>query len=247
MFAIMPRSAASFCKLPVLSLSMVCVASSDDFTSSLNITGSSTYDEDLKYSSASMRCASNDQNGANLPVLLHQSLKPHVQTFSGVDAHFSQDVSAMITLNFSTGNVVVDGLVSTACNSSFYLLDLASNSTSNSTGSNALVLQHSSFGLAQQSALSIANYSSASIVSTHFSQSNATWPVVYVNKVELLQMNSSTFTNVADPEGAPEPEPEAEPEAEPEFSPRSPAVQINNTSVEVDNCLFKYHRQCHTD
>ena len=92
MFAIMPRSAASVCKLPVLLLFMVCVASSDDFTCSLNITGSSTYDEDLKYSSASMRCASNDQNGANLPVLLHQSLKPHVQTFSGALGQKLQDV-----------------------------------------------------------------------------------------------------------------------------------------------------------
>lgn len=126
-----------------------------------------------------------------MALILHPSLRPHLRNISGVNAQFSDEVLAMITLNSSdgltlqssqlsqinawsldslievqTGNVLVNGLVNTACNSTQYLLVLTSNSTSNSPGSDTMVLQDSSFSMAQQSALLIANYSSAHISAT---------------------------------------------------------------------------------
>ena len=59
------------------------VASLGAFTCSLNITGSSTYSQALKYSDASIRCTSDYQDDVALPMILHQSLQPYAQSVIG--------------------------------------------------------------------------------------------------------------------------------------------------------------------
>lgn len=71
----------------VLTCAVLCtpmrMASADEFACSLNITGSSTFPEDLKYSSVLVECSSRTQDLVQLPLLLHNSLEPHKGTING--------------------------------------------------------------------------------------------------------------------------------------------------------------------
>ena len=112
--------------------------------------------------------------GANLQFLaaVHALLTVNTTTITSLTIYLSQfsDINAWSLdslIVFEANNVLLDGLVSTAYNSSWFLLTTAS---SRSNQSSSLVVQNSSFSRAQQSALAIASYSSATFTNTHFDQ-----------------------------------------------------------------------------
>lgn len=73
-------------RLVVVSVILRTVCS-DNFLCSVNITGSSVYAENLMYSSVSVHCTSEKNDGAQLPLLLHDSLEPHQKSIIGTRNH----------------------------------------------------------------------------------------------------------------------------------------------------------------
>ena len=228
-------------------LSTLLVASSDEFTCSINITGSSTYPEDLKYSSVNVECNSRTQDLLQLPLLLHNSLEPYKETINGtgtlsprlcrhrslpasfsdsagVIAQYSDDVSALLTLNASvditfyssqlkyinawdleslisiqadSSNVVFTQVSSMSCNASFSLLSVepATQSKTNVT------VQSAVFSMSQQTAIYIANSSTASINSISIDRSYT--PAILTSGVGRAYITDSNFTELAGPEEVP--------------------------------------------
>ena len=222
-------------------------ASAAEIACSVNITGISTFPEDLRYSSGFVECSSRTQEPVQLPLLIHNSLEPHKETingtgmlseadytlfpayfhhFAGVVAQFSDTVSALLTVNASVdltfrssqlkdinawnltslisiqagnSNVLFDQLSSTRCNTSWSLLSVQPAAPSN----NNITARNTIFNKSEQTAVFIANSSSASINSISIDGSYT--PAVLTSGVEKTSISDSNFTDLAGPEDPDQP------------------------------------------
>ena len=74
---------ATFASRLLLVCALAGTAFSDSFICTMSITGSSAYAEDMTYSRASVDCFSEKKDGRKLPLVMHDSLVPHLKNMTG--------------------------------------------------------------------------------------------------------------------------------------------------------------------
>lgn len=114
--------------------------------------------------------------------------------FKDIDAW---NLDALISIQAGNSNVVFDQLSSTSCNSSWSLLSVDPAAPSN----NNVTVQNTIFNLSQQTAVFIANSSSASINSISIDRSYT--PAILTSGVGRTYISDSNFTDLAGPEEVP--------------------------------------------